>query len=316
LSIKQQMEQEKDRKIQSLFGQIMAGVVFFAFGALVLGGLGFALGWALYGSSGMTGFLEGDTPTPEGVNAMRILQAGYALGGFLIAALAANIFIGYSNRKLFHIDFPVSQWLLSFIIPLAALPGIMFLGWLNENIPFPNGLSHLREMLLANDEQGIEMMMRLLAQNSTVDFIVNLLLIAVLPAVAEELFFRGYLQRVLQNKMSVHAAVWITALVFSLFHLQYSGFLPRLFLGAVLGYIFVWSKSLWPSIILHFTNNAAAVFAVFFYGPEMMNQDPEELAGGNTFFVSSAISVVLSALLIFAFYQIGKPHSNLKKRES
>lgn len=306
------MEQNQNLPPRNLFTSLMPGVVFFALGALVFGGLGFAVGWAVYGFDALTGFMAEDAPTADGLNAMRLLQAGYALGAFLAAGLLANKFLGFSNLKLLNVNLSVPQWALSFVLPLSALPAVMFLGWANENIPFPSAFEHWREMLLAHDEDGIEMMMRLLAQSSTADFIINLLLIAVLPAVAEEFFFRGYLQRVLQGRWNVHLAVWITAIIFSLFHLQYAGFLPRLVLGAVLGYVFVWSKSLWPSIILHFINNASAVFAVYYYGPEMMSQDPAEFAGETSFFVSSIFSFLLMAFLLFTFYKFSKRSTSLK----
>ncbi len=306
------MNQHQHSASRNLFSQLMPGVVFFTLGALLFGGLGFALGIIFFGSEAANTFMSGESPSREALNAMRILQAGYAIGAFLLAGLAANRFLGFSNLNLLNFNPTPVQWALSFAIPVAALPAVMFLGWLNENIPFPSPVEHWREFLLAKDAEGIEMMMRLLAQNTGSDFIFNLLLIAVLPAIAEEFFFRGYLQRVLQGKWNIHLAVWITAAVFSLFHLQYSGFLPRLILGAALGYVFVWSKSLWPSIILHFINNAAAVVAVFYFGADMMSQDPAELAGDTSFFSSAFFSVVLTVFLLFAFYKSGMKLSTKK----
>jgi hypothetical protein len=91
--------------------------------------------------------------------------------------------------------------------------------------------------------------------------------IAIIPAICEELLFRGVLMPLL-GKMTrnIHIAIWITAALFSLIHMQFYGFLPRLLMGAVLGYLVIWSGSLWTAILAHFVNNATAFILFQLYG--------------------------------------------------
>lgn len=109
------------------------------------------------------------------------------------------------------------------------------------------------------DKQAEQITAMLLSDMSFGRVIVNLLVIALIPAFVEELMFRGWLQRRLESMMNFHAAVWVAALVFSLLHLQMSGCVPRLMLGAMLGYSYHYTKTLWGSVLMHFVNNAFAV---------------------------------------------------------
>jgi membrane protease YdiL (CAAX protease family) len=95
----------------------------------------------------------------------------------------------------------------------------------------------------------------LIATPAVGDLLFNLLVIALIPAFSEELFFRGGLQRTLGRMMPAHAAVWVSALLFSALHFQFLGFLPRVLLGAALGYAYQRSGSLWVSIGAHFIYN-------------------------------------------------------------
>lgn len=109
------------------------------------------------------------------------------------------------------------------------------------------------------DEQAARMTEWLLSDMSFGRVLVNLLVIALIPAFVEEFLFRGWLQRRLEGWINFHAAVWVTAMVFSLVHLQMSGLIPRMLLGAMLGYSYHYTKTLWGSVLMHFVNNAFAV---------------------------------------------------------
>ena len=92
------------------------------------------------------------------------------------------------------------------------------------------------------------------------DLFYTILVIAVVPAIGEELLFRGYLQQKLVNWLSnSHTAILITAFLFSAIHFHLQGIIPRFVLGVLLGYLFYWSNSLWLPILAHFVNNAQAV---------------------------------------------------------
>src|SRR5207344_1198984 len=99
---------------------------------------------------------------------------------------------------------------------------------------------------------------------SVLSLAINLFIIAFLPALGEELFFRGMMQKLFsQLTKNNHLAIIITSIIFSAIHLQFYGFLPRMVLGIFLGYLLVWSGSLWLPILAHFVNNASAVLFTF-----------------------------------------------------
>jgi len=102
--------------------------------------------------------------------------------------------------------------------------------------------------------------------------ILNLFIIAILPAVGEEFFFRGVLQKILIRLFkSVHVAIWVTAFIFSAIHFQFFGFVPRFILGLIFGYLFFWSGTLWLPVISHFINNAVPVIMSYIQGMEKFN---------------------------------------------
>ena len=110
--------------------------------------------------------------------------------------------------------------------------------------------------------------------NSPGELLFNLVLVAVLPAIGEELVFRGIIQQKIEEKYrNGHLAIWATAFFFSVMHLQFEGLFPRMILGAVLGYIFYWTRNLWIPVIAHFIINALQVLAKYYYTEQFQKLD-------------------------------------------
>ncbi|MDE6491112.1 MAG: CPBP family intramembrane metalloprotease, partial [Muribaculaceae bacterium] len=113
-----------------------------------------------------------------------------------------------------------------------------------------------------SEERARALTATLMGGGSVMDLIMGLLVVGVLAGVSEELFFRGALQRLLMTRpMNPHVAIWITAVIFSVFHFQFFGFFPRMLLGAFLGYAAWWSGSLWVPVVVHALNNMLVVLA-------------------------------------------------------
>jgi len=144
------------------------------------------------------------------------------------------------------------------------------------------------------EESAAQLTEQLLMVGDAKSFLLNLLVMALLPAVSEEVFFRGYVQRVVQDwTKSPHVAIFATAVFFSAFHLQLAGFLPRLLLGAALGYLFYWSGSLWLSITAHLANNAIAVCTYFYVAHSGVDvQQVDAAMQGGTF--TALLSVAMA----------------------
>jgi membrane protease YdiL (CAAX protease family) len=160
------------------------------------------------------------------------------------------------------------------------------------------------ETWMKNSEAKAAEMTDVFTKGTTVGvLLLNLFVVAFMAAFSEELFFRGMLQKVLiecfKNK---HIGIWIGAIFFSAFHMQFYGFLPRMLMGAYLGYLFVWSGSIWPGMIAHFINNGAAVFLVWLYNRGSISADADKIGAEGSqmiYVVSSIVMVTISMILVY-----------------
>ena len=158
----------------------------------------------------------------------------------------------------------------------------------------------LRLWIKKAEESRNEITEAFLNVDSITAFALNIFMFGILAAVGEELLFRGLIQRLFSEWLkNNHWAVIITALLFSALHMQFFGFLPRFVLGVFLGYLFVWTRSLWIPIFAHFVNNAAAVTVYFLYKQGIINVNPEDFGrvDSHVFFWGSVL-LVFGLLLI------------------
>lgn len=193
----------------------------------------------------------------------------------------------------------LSLSLLAVVIMLVSMPFISLITHVNQLLILPNWLSGLESWMQNLEKSAQETTNLLLAGTSIWAYLGNILVIGVFAAVAEEFFFRGALQQLLvklfKNK---HAGVWMTAFIFSLMHLQFYGFLPRIVLGVLLGYLFVYSKNLWIPILIHFLNNALVVTFNLFFKENTVYQYIENPPITLTFLVVGLVSLGLFIYLL------------------
>lgn len=161
--------------------------------------------------------------------------------------------------------------LLSVFFITAAFPIAQTTYWINQQIPIPEWA---RQM----ESNATGMLRGLLVMESPWELLFNLLVVAVAPAIGEELLFRGVLQRQLERLSGIpHLAIWVTAVIFSAIHLQFEGFIPRMVLGAALGYLFYWTRNLWVPIVAHFVFNGMQVLGQYVAGEEIESLNMEEV---------------------------------------
>jgi membrane protease YdiL (CAAX protease family) len=187
--------------------------------------------------------------------------------------------------------------LVILFIMLVSAPLMEWIGLTNQKMAFPEFLKTVENWMRDKEDEAMKMTFLLLRINQPVDLIVNIFMIAMLPAVGEELFFRGALQRSFTRMFNnPHVAIWVTAFIFSAIHVQFFGFFPRLFLGAAFGYIYLWTGSLWYAMFAHFLNNAFAVCQSWYL---QMHHIPLKQADKTSFFPWYAyiISLILSIFL-------------------
>lgn len=219
----------------------------------------------------------------------------FVLPPILFAYLDNGNILAYfrlNNNPRYHI------LILSLLMVFAILPIIHWSAAINEMMSFPDWLKGMENWMRNSEQNAKEITEAFLNVSSSGAFILNILMIAVLPAIGEELFFRGVLQKLLQQWFkNVHWAVLVTAVIFSALHLQFYGFLPRTILGIMFGYLFVITKSLWVPILAHFFNNGAVVLAAFLYRKGMLGTDYHEIGQ-----VSEPLWVIASLVIVFLLF--------------
>jgi len=205
-----------------------------------------------------------DLVKPENANLARLLNTTTTFIAFFLPALAVARLA--SKRPLTYLGFNsrVSSRQIGLVglITLGSLFLSGALGTLNEMIPMPASfLKNAREL----EEQYRSAMIGMATMRSFADYALSLLVIALAPAIFEEVLFRGSMQTILSGwTKNAWTGILITSVIFSAIHGSYFGFLPRLALGIILGMIFFLSGNLWLSIAMHFLNNAIVVTQMYF----------------------------------------------------
>lgn len=240
----------------------------------------------------------------------------YVLQGFatLIGLIVTPVVLLYAFKKSAFAFFRDQQFYTTtlFITPLIVLSfmGInsFFVQW-NADLHFPEFLRSFEEWAREKEDYAAQLTAFMTEFKSIPELIVALVVIAVLPAIGEELVFRGLIQNELNRlTQNIHVAIWFSAILFSAFHLQFFGFVPRLLLGALFGYLYYWSGNLSMAILAHFTNNAAAVLSLYYYQRGTLEYNVESTEA----FPLSVIltSCLFTFLLLYYFRNFYKSHSS------
>ncbi len=198
-------------------------------------------------------------------------------------------FFEFNQTKSIHFIFAIA-------IVFISTPFIAYTIQINEGLHLPSSLASVENYFRDAEDSALKINEIFLSVNTLKGLMFNLLLVALFAAISEELIFRGIIQKMLLQKVKkVHLAIWLTAFIFSAFHMQFFGFIPRLILGALLGYSFYWSNSIWVPILMHFTNNASAVIADYLFRNKHTSIDfnDENFFGNSTIIVSLILSIVV-----------------------
>jgi uncharacterized protein len=264
-----------------IFGQLLAGLIIAV----------------KYGQEVLLDIANLKLSSPQAQSALWVMQTAGTTIPILITPIVFSYFIVKEPdeylKNNFH--FPWALILLIFLIMLFALPVIEFLGNLNQKFPISKALRDYENEVQKMSDSMLQM-------NSFWSMIFDLLFIGLLTAIIEEILFRGAMQTVfIRWTKNKHAAVWIVAILFSAFHLEFSGFIPRMFLGLLFGYFTVWSGSVWPAIWAHFVNNGTIVVLTYMAQQKLINIDPnDQHSFNNVIYIISG--VIMIVLLYFSRY--------------
>ena len=262
----------------------------------------------------------GGSQSTESLKWLQLLQT---IGTFLLPPILCA-WIWDANHKPFtwlKLD-KGTDWkvlLICIAIMIVAIPGINLLADLNSRVSLPKSLESIEQILKQQEEAAATLTERFLQADNVGQLLLNIGLLALLPALAEELSFRGTLQQILKGEglavsgERTHIAIWITAFVFSAIHMQFYGFVPRMLMGALFGYIFVWTGSLWIPIVMHFTNNGLAVLAYYVVQHSAISGQfsdkniADTFGAGDTWWIGVLSLIAVSALVVWMLTSLDLP---------
>ncbi|MGA0434786.1 MAG: type II CAAX prenyl endopeptidase Rce1 family protein [Flavobacteriales bacterium] len=234
------------------------------------------------------------------VNGLNQLFAFGLVAGFVGWLFSQRTFVTFRSLSW--------QWLIiGIMLAWAAQPLIDLTFRLNDGLItfLPDAWA---ETIYNLEATATDITRSMLTFDTTWQFLATALTVAVLPAVCEELIFRGVLQPLISKWTgNAHLGIWVSALLFSAIHLQFQGFLPRMILGAGLGYLVVYSQSLWPSIAAHFFNNFAAIFMAYYMGPEWIETEMNAVSAWDyQDFLVAIVALMIGVLAILWVRKLGK----------
>ena len=249
------------------------------------------------------------------------LQFLQTVATFLLPALAGAYLWSERPMQWLHLDKGLSlpEALAAVVIMLLAIPGINLLSAWNQQMVLPEWMSGIEQWMRMQEDSAAQLTEQFLRVDTVGGLLVNIGLMALLPAVGEELTFRGVVQGMFtRNK---HVAIWATAAIFSFVHMQFYGFLPRMLLGAMFGYMLWWTGSLWVPMLMHFVNNCAAVVVAFWaynYLEEGSAEMLDTIGKEDTILMGVfSICIVLIMMVMYGyFYSHGKILTNEKDEEN
>jgi len=236
---------------------------------------------------------------PDIRNIMVVAQGLASLAGlvFIPAFYLKKIESRSINR--FFAGFPSGKWFLVLSLTVVALAiAVSPIADWNATAHFPSWTGELESFLRGFEDQAAKLVKAFVSNLTPGEFLMVFVVIAVIPAVGEELVFRGFIQtELIRAFRNPHVGIWLAAAFFSAFHLQFFGFFPRLFMGATMGYVYYWSRNLWIPIIYHFLNNGIQITAIYLAQLELHSYDVESTESAPLLAV--AISLLMLAGLLY-----------------
>ncbi|MDX5417750.1 MAG: CPBP family intramembrane metalloprotease [Hymenobacteraceae bacterium] len=252
----------------------------------------------------ITNLLANPAENPKGADALLVFQGFVQFISFVVAPLAMLRFMKvnidhYLNWK--KIPLPAMILLAGMLIIFIMPANSLIINW-NAKLNLPEFMAGFEEWARAKEDELAELT-KLIANFGTLPrLLAGLLVIAVIPAIGEELVFRGILQRQVHRwSGNAHIAVWVAAIIFSTIHVQFFGFVPRMLLGALFGYLYLWSGNIWVPIVAHFFNNGFTVFLLYLQQTGAIDFNVESTEPMPIYAI--LLSAVLSAAVIYYLYK-------------
>lgn len=233
---------------------------------------------------------------------MKWYQFANQLGFFVIPVLIFCYYVSPSSvdyLKLRKAPSAVSI-LIGLMLVYTVLPFLNYVGEINQLMRLPEAFSGIENWMKARESQAQTLTLTFLKADQLSVLLLNLFIVAVVPAVGEEILFRGVVLRLFKEiTKNTHWAIFISAMLFSALHMQFYGFLPRFLLGSLLGYLFVFTGNLWVPIMVHFVNNASSVIIHYLHQHHYIKVSMEEFGATD-----NVVYIIGSLLLSLWLFQI------------
>ena len=230
---------------------------------------------------------------------------------FILPAVVAMAIIYRRPLHVMGLDRAPSWLAIAIVIVfyIISLPAMNWLVEMNKAMSLPSWMAGIEQAMRTAEDSAAEVTRQMLNINSVGQLILCVLVVGVMAGLSEEMLFRGAMLRTMQDsRLGNHAVVWITAILFSAFHMQFYGFVPRMLLGVWLGYLFVWTGSLWVPIIAHTLNNSTVVLMSYLSNKGVLPEgfgDNLGLPAAGSFPWLATCSLIASlalAISVHAFY--------------
>jgi len=289
------------------FTQVLFTLITILAGGVFVSILGFLGCWLFWGISfeALSGMLA-NFNEPNHIQFLKFFQILQTLGMFILPPLVLAYALDDKPFHYLNLDRKPTGLMfgLVFAIILVSGPAIEWFSIVNQHLVLPSWMSQVELWMRNSEDQANEITRAFLTTKSIGGLLGNLFIVGVLPAIGEELLFRGLLQKLIKKMIrNSHWAIWITAILFSALHLQFFGFLPRLLLGALFGYLLEWTGTLWLPMIAHFINNASGVLIFFVSGEGLEPDQPDAPVFNNSLFFWAIASGLVVCLLLRYLYQ-------------
>lgn len=233
------------------------------------------------------------------LNSLRFMQISSQIFTFVLPPILYAMLIKENPKESLGIKNVSYHWfIIGFVMMYAILPlNNVFAEW-NAGLKLPESMSRIEELIKEMYESSAVVLEKLVNVNTFGGFVINLIMIAGLAALGEELLFRSIIQTsLIKTCKNAHVGIIIASAIFSFIHFDFYAFIPRLVLGMLLGYMFYYSRSIWVSMFMHFVNNATAVVIYYLNNIGVTNVDVETF--GQTQLLPLLISIALMAVLFW-----------------
>jgi len=242
--------------------------------------------------------------TPGDIAFLKCYQLVNQIGVFIIPVIVYSILVSKSLTSYLSLERKprILGILISGLVIYTLLPFNQYLLNLNQNLHFPEMLSGVEKWMKAYETEADNLTEAFLKSDSIWVLLVNMFIVAIVPAFGEEWLFRGVLLKLFkQITGNYHWAVLITAFLFASLHLQFMSFLPRFILGILLGYLFVITRNLWVPIFAHLINNASSVILYYLYFNGKTNIPAEDFGSTpNVVYISGSLLITVWLLFILS----------------